>query len=77
VVDPPAPVVSEATSAGTVIATLTVMITPKGSFTGTLTFGAPYGNDAGLFVLSGSDLILVKQLPQGRSVQNVTVVATQ
>jgi hypothetical protein len=77
VVNPPTPSITSGTPPGTVVATLTVDVIPKGSFTGTLTFGSPYGNDVGLFALSGSDLVLVKRVPTGDSVENVTVVATQ
>jgi len=75
------PVVSpqwpDTTPAGTAIATITVTLTPSGTFTGSLGFGSPYGNDGGLFAISGSDLVLAASLPSGSSTQHVTVTATQ
>jgi hypothetical protein len=67
------------TPVGTVISTIVVTLTPSnaGQFTGTLTFAPPYGNDAGLLALSGSDVVLAQPFPTGNSVQNITILATQ
>ena len=67
----------DTTPVGQAIATITVTVTPSGTFTGALGFGSPYGNDGGLFALSGRDLVLVSSFPAGASTQNVTVTATQ
>jgi hypothetical protein len=64
---------------GTVISRVSVTLNPSnaGQFTGTLAFGTPYGNDAGLAALSGRDIVLAKPFPPGSSIQNLTVKATQ
>jgi hypothetical protein len=74
----PAPLsIPDDTLSGTAVASIVVTLTPSGAFTGSLSFGSPYGNDGGLFALSGSDIVLAGQLPAGNSIQQITVVATQ
>src|SRR6266702_2223728 len=80
---PSAPVEKDTIPVGSVITTITVIVSPSsaGPFHGTLSFGPPppssYGNDSGLLALSGSDLVLVRSFPPGTSVQHATVVAAQ
>lgn len=76
-VNPPAPVEQDDTPVGTTIAHVVVTLNPPsaGPFTGTKSFGPPYGNGGGLFALSGSDVVLVAPFPDGSSVQHFTLVA--
>jgi hypothetical protein len=75
--NPAAPILPDDTPVGTVVTNIIVTMNPPGTFTGTLRWGSPYGNDGGLFAISGHDIVLVAPLPIGSSVQHGTVVATQ
>ncbi len=76
-ITPPMPSWPDSTPVGTVIARIGVTLNPPGTFTGTVGFGSPYGNDAGLFAISGSDLVLAMPPPAGNSTQWITIMATQ
>ncbi len=76
-ITPPMPNWPDSTSVGTPLAQVSVTLNPPGTFTGTVTFGSPYGNDGGTFAISGSDLVLAMPFPPGSSVQNTTITATQ
>ncbi len=76
-ITPPMPSWPDSTPAGTVIAQIAVTLNPPGTFTGTVTFGSPYGNDGGLFAISGSDIVLATAPPVGNSTQWITIMATQ
>lgn len=69
----------DSTPIGTVVSRVTVTLNPAsaGQFTGKLMFSPPYGNDAGLLALSGSDVVLAQPFPIGSSVQNATIWVTQ
>ena len=80
--NPASPVgpVSDTTPVGTVITQLTITLNPSnaGPFTGTVCLcGLPYGNDNGMFALSGNDVVLVANPPPGSSVQHISIMATQ
>ncbi len=76
-ITPPMPSWPDSTPVGTLIAHISVTLNPPGTFTGTVTFGSPYGNDSGTFAISGSDLVLALPFSPGNSIQNTTIMATQ
>lgn len=67
--------------AGTVVTSITASWSDGSPFTGTLSFGAPYSNDNGIFALSGNNLIVNPSGPGvssgANTTQNVTIFATQ
>lgn len=73
--NPPAPTVPSSAANGTVVATIVASWSNGSPFTGTLGFAAPYGNDGGLFSISGSNLVVAAPLSVGTA--NVTIEATQ
>jgi hypothetical protein len=83
---PQMPSIPASTPLGTIVATVTAAWSDGSAFTGTLMFGAPYGDDGGTFALScmqcATANIVVNPaalgvMGDGGTVQNVTVVATQ
>ena len=83
---PQMPSIPASTPLGTVVATVTAAWSDGSAFTGTLMFGAPYGDDGSTFALScmqcATANIVVDPaglgvMGDGGTVQNVTVVATQ
>ncbi len=76
-ITPPMPSWPDSTPVGTPIAQISVTLNPPGTFTGTVSFGFPYGDDGGLFAISGIDLVLARPLPPGNSTQYTTILATQ
>jgi hypothetical protein len=79
--NPPKPSIPSNAPANTVVAKVIASWSNGSPFTGTLSFGPPYSNDAAIFAISGNDLIIN---PSGSGVssdanttQNVTIVATQ
>jgi hypothetical protein len=83
---PQMPSIPDSTSLGTVVATVTAAWSDGSAFTGTLMFGAPYGDDGGTFALScmqcATANIVVDPaglgvMDDGGTVQNVTVTAMQ
>lgn len=79
--DPPMPVVGAAASPGTLISTVRVVWTNGAPFTGTIAFTTPYGDDDGVFALSGNDIIVNPDGPgtgsDGGTTQLISVLATQ
>jgi hypothetical protein len=67
---------------GATIATVSVAMTDGSAFVGSLSFGAPFFDDGGVFALSGNDIIVN---PSGPGIANatvttvdqITIVATQ
>lgn len=83
---PSSPTLSSGAAAGSVAATVTAAWSDGSPFTGMLSFGPPYNNDAGTFALScntcASANIIVDPAGPGltadaNTTQRVTVVATQ
>ena len=80
------PLIPDSTPLGAVVGTMTAAWSDGSTFTGTLMFGSPYGDDNGTFALScmqcATANIVVNPvglgvMGDGGTVQNVTVVATQ
>lgn len=74
---PASPIILDNAPNGTLVATISVTMSPVALFTGVLSFAAPFNNDGGLFTIAGSNLIVAATLPAGNSTQNITVSATQ
>jgi len=71
---PLAPSIAGTTAPGTVVAHVDARWSDGTPFTGSLTFGPPYGNDGGRFALSGRDVIVN---PSGAGLSDVVGTARQ
>jgi hypothetical protein len=78
---PSNPTVSSTAPLGSVVTTITASWSNGSPFTGTLSFGTPYGSDNGVFAISGNNLILNPAGPglsnTGNTTVSVTVAANQ
>lgn len=78
--NPAAPSVLDTTTVGTQITQIIVTMSNGSQFAGSLGFGPPYFNDAGICAIKGGSpptVILGASLPPGQSIQNCTITATQ
>jgi hypothetical protein len=78
---PPNPSIPPNAPGGTVVATAVASWSDGSEFTGTYSFGQPYSNDGGVFVLNGNQIIVNPSGPglsaEANTTQNITVIATQ
>ena len=79
--EPPNPTISSSAALGSVVATILASWSDGSPFTGTLSFGAPYSNNQGIFAISGNKLLINQSGPgvssAANSTLNVTIIATQ
>lgn len=80
--DPSSPSIPASSAVGTVVTTVQATLPDGSPFTGTVSFGHPYGSDAGLFRLqaispTAAQIVVASALPAGNSTQMVTLVASQ
>jgi hypothetical protein len=79
--NPPNPSITSSAPLGSQVATIAATWSDGSPFTGTLSFGPPYFNDAATFAISSNNLIINPSGPgvssDGNTLQNVTIVATR
>lgn len=73
--NPAAPTIPDYTPVGSLIAQIVVTVSDGSRFTGSLGFAAPFSNGGGVCAISGSEIVLGANPPDG--VVNCTITATQ
>jgi hypothetical protein len=76
--NPPDPAIASSAPIGTLVTTAVATWSDGSQFTGTYSFGSPYGNDGGLVMLNNGQVVVNGNLSGlGNTDQHVTVSATQ